>query len=299
MARLTLDRNVKFKVLVKRLALPRPYVRGLLETLWDVAHECGNPIIGDADDIEVAAEWPGERGLLLAALRDGRWIDELEDGRFEIHDYWDHAPAYVKDRRRKEMERKNKDLRQEIPGHSGKRPTKSVTPAPAPLEESTTYSTEPGKPAAGEGRESTDGRPTEHGHREPREQSDGEERHLDEGNAERAKNGREQQKTRPSKRPADDSSHKLITEHFCQRYLQKTRAKYPFAGGKDGAHVKWLIAHSDDVEHAKRRIDAFFADPTVVPPKGPGFGLGILVSRAAKYPCPKSTGDSSGYGRPR
>jgi len=106
MARPSLDRNVKFKSLIRRLDLPRPYVRGLLETLWDVANECGNPVIGTPEDIEAAAEWPGEPGVWFNALREGRWIDEREvAGRWEIHDYWDHAPEYVLGRARKEAER--------------------------------------------------------------------------------------------------------------------------------------------------------------------------------------------------
>ncbi len=76
MARLTLERSVKFKALVRRLGLPRPYVRGLLETMWDVAHECGNASLGPAEDVEAAAEWPGEAGAWFAAMKEGRWIDE-------------------------------------------------------------------------------------------------------------------------------------------------------------------------------------------------------------------------------
>lgn len=110
MARPCLDRNVKFKLLVRRLALPRPYVRGLLETMWDVAHECGNPVLGTPEDVEIAAEWPGEPGAFFAALRTVGLVDELPDGRWEIHDYWDHAPKYVKDRLYQEAKRKRTKL---------------------------------------------------------------------------------------------------------------------------------------------------------------------------------------------
>jgi len=105
MARQTLDRAVKFKRLVLELDLPRPYVRGLLETLWDVAHECGDPVIGDDEDVEAAAEWPGTAGEFVSALAKLEWIDQLDDGSWEIHDYWDHAPDYVRKRRQRELER--------------------------------------------------------------------------------------------------------------------------------------------------------------------------------------------------
>jgi replicative DNA helicase len=95
MARPTLDKSPKFKALVRRLGLPRPYVRGLLEVMWDVCHEVGNPRLGSPEEVEAAAEWPGEPGVFFAALRDGRWIDELPDGAWEVHDYYDHAPEYV------------------------------------------------------------------------------------------------------------------------------------------------------------------------------------------------------------
>lgn len=108
MARQILDRAVKFKRLVSELGMPRPYVRGLLETLWDVAHECGCPVIGDASDVEAAAEWPGEQGKFFEAMKLLGWIDPTPGGEWEIHDYWDHAPEYVKKRLVREMERKNR-----------------------------------------------------------------------------------------------------------------------------------------------------------------------------------------------
>lgn len=106
MARPSLQNNVKFKALVRRLNLPRPYVRGLLDTMWDVANESGNPVLGAADDVEAAAEWPGKSGSLFSALRTLHFIDVLEDGRWVIHDYWDHAPKYVKNRVAMEAKRK-------------------------------------------------------------------------------------------------------------------------------------------------------------------------------------------------
>lgn len=106
MARPGLTKNIKFKLLVARLGLPRPYVVGLLEMLWEWAHESGTVALGCAQSVECAAEWPGESGKLFEALRDGRWIDETDDGGWIIHDYYDHAPRYVKERLRKELNRK-------------------------------------------------------------------------------------------------------------------------------------------------------------------------------------------------
>lgn len=91
--------GLKLKKLVRVLGLPRPYAIGLLETMWMVAHAAADPVFGSASDVEAAAEWPGEDGVLAAALVDTRFLDDLQDGRLGIHDYWQHAPKYVRDRR--------------------------------------------------------------------------------------------------------------------------------------------------------------------------------------------------------
>lgn len=110
MARQTLEKSIKFKGLIRALGIPRPCVRGLLETMWDVAHECGNPKLGTPEQVETAAEWYGEPGVLFAALKNLDWIDEIEGapGRWEIHDYWDHAPKSAAGRAQREAEREMK-----------------------------------------------------------------------------------------------------------------------------------------------------------------------------------------------
>lgn len=95
MARLSLNGSIKFKRLVRRIGLANPFVRGLLETLWDSCHSKGNPLIGDAMDVEIASEWPGESGAWFEVLRDGGWIDRVDEDRWQLHDYWEHAPEFV------------------------------------------------------------------------------------------------------------------------------------------------------------------------------------------------------------
>lgn len=134
MAKPGLDKNVKFRKLVQTTGLPEPYVRGLLEMMWDVAHESGNPVLGDEDGVEAAAKWPGARGALFNALKGARLIDQLDDGQWVIHDYWDHAPEYVKGRLRKEKWRKE----QRVPfalsqDRNGTVPQKSATNTPTPV----------------------------------------------------------------------------------------------------------------------------------------------------------------------
>lgn len=151
MARPGLDKNPKFRRLVRQLGLPRPYVRGLLETLWECAYENGDAVIGDSAAIEAAAEWPGEDGVLTDALLDaggGRagFIEPVEGqpDRYQIHDLWDHAPDYVRRRRSRELERRSRGeqlAKSAVSDRSpsatdrsltSQRPTNGATPAPAP-----------------------------------------------------------------------------------------------------------------------------------------------------------------------
>jgi hypothetical protein len=108
MGRPCLSNSPKFKSTSRRLGIPRPHFRGHLEFLWDAANECGNPVIGTPEDIEATAEWAGDPGALFVALRDGRWLDQTEDGLWEIHDFWVHCPDYVRKRAEREAVREQK-----------------------------------------------------------------------------------------------------------------------------------------------------------------------------------------------
>jgi hypothetical protein len=113
MARPTLFAHQKFRRLAHMLGAPDPHVTGYLELMWHVAYESGNPRLGDATDVELAAKWPGEPGKLCDAMLrcggDGRagFIEEDPDrpGTFQIHDLFDHAPDYVRKRGEREAER--------------------------------------------------------------------------------------------------------------------------------------------------------------------------------------------------
>jgi hypothetical protein len=108
MARPGLKSHPKFRRLVHLLREPVPHVWGYLECLWEVAYQSGDPVIGDALDIELAAEYPGEPGKLCQALLDCRLLDQLEDGRIQIHDLHENAPEYVKKRFVRDKARRNK-----------------------------------------------------------------------------------------------------------------------------------------------------------------------------------------------
>jgi hypothetical protein len=54
--------------------------------------------VGDKLDVEISAEYPGERGKLCDALLEVGFLDINSDGdTYFIHDFLEHAPRYVRD----------------------------------------------------------------------------------------------------------------------------------------------------------------------------------------------------------
>lgn len=91
--------------------------------MWELAYESGEDYLGTSDDIELSVGWAGERGVLTRALVEAGapegegFIETLDtpasstvhaEPRFRIHDLWHHAPDYVKKRRDRELERRQK-----------------------------------------------------------------------------------------------------------------------------------------------------------------------------------------------
>ncbi len=101
----------------------RALALGSCELLWETAYQSGNPLIGTELDVELIADWKGDRGKLCKALLDCRLIDKTDvpsdPGRngthgtdhasraslYTIHDLMDHAPEYVLTRSSRERER--------------------------------------------------------------------------------------------------------------------------------------------------------------------------------------------------
>lgn len=109
MGRSGLDKDRKFLRLARALnsaatGYGEILARGVLETLWSAAYERADDHIGDADDVEIAAKWPGARGALVEALSmaggggdaAGFIEPDPDRGGYRVHDLWDHAPPWVK-----------------------------------------------------------------------------------------------------------------------------------------------------------------------------------------------------------
>lgn len=140
MGRPGLTRHRKFNRLARSLngtiqaGFGAVLARGVLELIWDSAYENGDDFLGDAADVEGAACWGGKDGTLLSALLDSggegsgfvevrcRCGDDRErhesgdacdewspvDGRYYIHDLFDHMPEYVERRLKRELARNEK-----------------------------------------------------------------------------------------------------------------------------------------------------------------------------------------------
>ena len=106
MGRPGLSQNKKFRRLSLELKSTAT-ARGHLELMWDSAYEAGDEFLGDSLDVELAASWNGNTGFLCNLLVKTGFIDESA-GIYTIHDFWHHAPAYVRKRRSRENERRSK-----------------------------------------------------------------------------------------------------------------------------------------------------------------------------------------------
>ncbi len=61
--------------------------------LWAAANRPDGDLAGmDADDIELAIDWPLDPGIFFEALIQLRLLDEIEPGHYLIHDWQDHNP---------------------------------------------------------------------------------------------------------------------------------------------------------------------------------------------------------------
>ena len=98
MAKADLTLNPKFRLLCYLTKEPTPHVLGHLELMWTAAHTALSPVFRNAQEVEAAAEWDGDQGALARALVDTRFLDLHQDGTYKVHNYWDHAPQWVKQR---------------------------------------------------------------------------------------------------------------------------------------------------------------------------------------------------------
>lgn len=120
MAHSSLFRHAKLKKLAKILNVGLPQAVGHLDFLWNYVADCrydGDLTGMQPEDIEMAAEWDGKKGVFINAAVLAGFIDEHLDCR-RIHDWQDWMPDYV----RKRLQRRNdKTLRSKTADNGGQR----------------------------------------------------------------------------------------------------------------------------------------------------------------------------------
>jgi hypothetical protein len=115
MGRPGLTDHRKFKRLARRLGSDI-LARGALELLWDSSYITGSEYIGGPEDVEISAHWTGPNSELFKALleagglENAGFIEECpaREGHYQIHDFWDHAPTYVKKIAERQAERETR-----------------------------------------------------------------------------------------------------------------------------------------------------------------------------------------------
>ena len=98
----------KLPRLARLLGVPIAEALGLCEFLWQAQYAKATEVVGDVIDAEINARWEGEPGRCVAAMLDDgvRLLDRAAGGVLSVHDFWDHAPDYVKERRKTELKRR-------------------------------------------------------------------------------------------------------------------------------------------------------------------------------------------------
>ena len=144
MARPSIFTHRKFRKL-SRILGSEALALGHLEMMWNVGYMDGDPRLGESLDVESSSRWSGTPGKLTKALLDSGFIDDLQDGTYQIHELYDHAPEYVRKRMDREDKRRERGLTlREIRSAAGAKGANSrwqvdgkaiangSTPAPAP-----------------------------------------------------------------------------------------------------------------------------------------------------------------------
>lgn len=91
-----------------------------------------------------------------------------------------------------------------------------------------------------------------------------------------------EQDRKPRKREPT-GPHAELRTHFCKAWASRYGAAYPINFAKDGAHLKWVLQHSDsDIEKAKAAVDRYLSDNDAFVTRD-RHGLGLLVSQFRKY----------------
>lgn len=114
--------HVKTKRLMRLLNIPSYAAVGILESMWLLCTDCCDEgQIGKFTDEEIAdyMGWDGPQtpAELMSALHEAGWLDQDEGCRWQVHDWLEHCPEYIRDRVQKRRAREAKKHRSATANH--------------------------------------------------------------------------------------------------------------------------------------------------------------------------------------
>ena len=112
MAKPSFYNHWKFKMLTNELKQCRPKVLGHVQMLWDVSGIIGKIRYTD-EEIEAVVEWDGVPGEFTKAMVKVGLLDK-KDEMYEIHDWWDHCPNYVKRKMKAPEVKEKKEVEEDV-----------------------------------------------------------------------------------------------------------------------------------------------------------------------------------------
>lgn len=137
--------------------VPEQHLRGYLEYLWESCYESATGVVGSESTVELLAGWKGDPGRFAGHLENIGFLDRDEDNRLVCHDFWEHAPDFVRLRKRRSEEkrdalynRERPTLRREMADYPA-RPVPS-RPVPARPDSEVVGSNQPTEPSPHVGR---------------------------------------------------------------------------------------------------------------------------------------------------
>jgi hypothetical protein len=88
-------RHPRFRRLVHQLGIPTPHALGCLICLWDSAAANPEAVYRDELDIELCADWPGERGRFCTVLLACGFIRRRASRGYEVVRCWEGGGQWL------------------------------------------------------------------------------------------------------------------------------------------------------------------------------------------------------------
>jgi len=96
MAKPSFIHHWKFRLLCHLLNENEAHTLGHIQLIWDCANTLKTPEFPSIEAIESVAYWDGQPGKLVKSLIECKLIEKSSNNTWQIHDYYDHCPDWIK-----------------------------------------------------------------------------------------------------------------------------------------------------------------------------------------------------------